>query len=144
MQKLLSIREFYETRYNFVPDEIRNNLGHFNVFPLEAPAIGKGAKPLEYRRREWYNIVLVYGGGVLQCSDNEYNVKKQAIIFTNPYTPFGWEERDKITGGYYCIFNEQFVHQDKKIIKYPPFQTTTTPFYTLTDNETTCNYVNIK
>ncbi|MCB0574246.1 MAG: hypothetical protein KDC61_06750 [Saprospiraceae bacterium] len=65
MKKLESIKEFYQTRHKWIPDEIRNNFGHFNLFPLEYPAIGKGAKPLEYGRREWYNIVLVYGGGGL-------------------------------------------------------------------------------
>ncbi len=132
MKKLESIREFYETRYQWIPDDLRNNFGHFNVFPLQSPAIGAGAKPLPYGRREWYNIVLVFGGGILHCSDKQFPVKKQAIVFTNPYTPFGWEERNLITKGYYCLFNEQFLKKDKRIINFSPFKTDTTPFYELT------------
>lgn len=41
MNKLISIQEFYKTRYQWIPNEIRINLGHFNVFPLELPAIGE-------------------------------------------------------------------------------------------------------
>lgn len=135
MRKLESIHEFYEVRHKWIPDEIRNSLGHFNVFPLEHPNIGEGAEPLEYGRREWHNIVLVYGGGVFQCSGKEYRVKNHAIAFTNPYTPFGWLERNKITKGYFCIFNEQFLKKDKRIIEFPPFKTNTTPFYELTKHE---------
>lgn len=109
MRKLESIHEFYEARLKWVPEEIRNSIGHFNVFELASPIIGEGALDLEYGRREWYNIVLTYGGGVFQCSGNAYQVKKHAIAFTNPYTPFGWQQRDRITGGYFCIFNEQFL-----------------------------------
>lgn len=135
MKKLESIQEFYERRFQWIPNDIRNNFGHFNVFPLQSPAIGLGAKPLAYGRREWYNIVLVFGGGTLLCSDKQYPVKKKAIVFTNPYTPFGWEERNLITKGYYCLFNEQFLKKDKRIINFLPFKTSTTPFYELTAAE---------
>lgn len=135
MRELESIHEFYEVRHKWIPDEIRNSLGHFNVFPLEQPNVGEGAEPLEYGRREWHNIVLVYDGGVFQCSGKEYRVKNHAIAFTNPYTPFGWLERNKITKGYFCIFNEQFLKKDKRIIEFPPFKTNTTPFYELTKQE---------
>ena len=135
MNKLLSIQEFYKTRYQWIPDEIRINLGHFNVFPLESPAIGEGAAPLPYGRREWYTIVLVYGGGILHCAGKQFPVKKHAIVFNNPYVPFGWDERNLITKGYYCIFNEQFLEKDKHIIEFPPFKTTATSFYELTSKE---------
>lgn len=135
MNKLLSIQEFYKTRYQWIPDEIRINLGHFNVFPLESPAIGEGAEPLPYGRREWYNIVLVYGGGILHCSGNQFPVKKHAIVFNNPYVPYGWDERHLINKGYYCIFNGQFLEKDKRIIEFLPFKTTTPSFYELTSKE---------
>ena len=132
MRKLESIQEFYENRYKWIPNEIRNGLGHFNVFPLEYPAIGEGAQPLEYGRREWYNIVLVFDGGILQCAGEEYAVRKHAVVFTDPFTPFGWKERNKITRGYFCIFNDPFLNKDRRIVNYAPFLKTTSPFYELT------------
>ena len=134
MRKLESIHEFYEDRHYWIPEEIRKNLGHFNVFSL-APYIGEGAQPLEYGRREWFNIVLVFGGGVLHYSGRRFQVRNHALVFTNPYTPFGWDERHSMTKGYYCIFNEEFLKKDKRIIEFPPFRTTTMPFYELTADE---------
>lgn len=135
MKKLESIPDFYKSRYHWIPDEIRNSLGHFNVFPLLPPIIGPGAQPLEYGRREWYNIVLVFGGGTLHCSGIEYNVKKHSLVFTNPFTPFGWNDRDKISKGYYCIFNEQFLKRERRIIDFAPFKKKNTPFIELTQKE---------
>ena len=137
MKRSQSIEEFYKSRFQWIPQEIRNILGHFNVFPLEYPAIGCGAKPLEYAHRDWYNIVLVYGGGILQCMGSEYQVKEHAVAFTNPHTPFGWRERDKITKGYFCLFNEQFLQNEKRITQYPPFKSNTAPFCELTLKEAT-------
>ncbi len=135
MRKLESIKDFYEERLNWTPHEFRNNLGHFNVMPLEAPVIGKDAEDLEYGRREWYNIALVFGGGIFQYSGKDYPVKKHAIAFSNPHTPFGWLERNKITRGYFCLFNEQFLQKEKHLIDYPPFKTNSIPFYELTKEE---------
>lgn len=131
MRKSESIQAFYEERFHWIPNEIKNSLGHFNVFQLQHPAIGKGAKDLEYCRREWYNIVLVSGGGIYQSYGKEYKVKKYAIAFSNPHTPFGWLERNKITKGYYCLFNEQFLNKYKKIIDFPMFKTNALPLFEL-------------
>ena len=131
MRKSESIQAFYEERFHWIPNEIKNSLGHFNVFQLQYPTIGKGAKDLEYCRREWYNIVLVSGGGIYQSYGKEYKVKKYAIAFSNPHTPFGWLERNKITKGYYCLFNEQFLNKYKKIIDFPMFKTNALPLFEL-------------
>lgn len=131
MRKSESIQAFYEERFHWIPNEIKNSLGHFNVFQLQHPAIGKGAKDLEYGRREWYNIVIVSGGGIYQSYGKEYKVKKYAIAFSNPHTPFGWLERNKITKGYYCLFNEQFLNKYKKIIDFPMFKTNALPLFEL-------------
>ncbi|MBK9716542.1 MAG: hypothetical protein IPO85_03305 [Saprospiraceae bacterium] len=89
---------------------------------------------MEYGRR-WFNIVLVFGGGILQCSGDTFRVKDNAIVFTNPFTPFGWDERNKITKGYYCIFNDAFLKKDKRIIDFTPFKTNSTPFFELSKKE---------
>jgi len=135
MRKLESIQEFYQTRHNWLPEDIKNNLGHFNVFELQYPYIGKGAEDLEYGRREWYNIVFVEGGGIFQCSGKEYQVENNAVAFSTPFTPFGWLDRNKISKGYYCIFNLQFLKKDKRIVELPLFKTNSIPFYELSKQE---------
>ena len=134
MKSLETIQEFYKTRHNWIPSEIRSNIGHFNVFKLD-PFIGKNAKPLEYRRRDWYNITLVYGSGRLNYAEQAFEFKRPAIAFTNPQVPFSWEKRDQMTGGYYCIFNKQFLQKDTSIIEYPLFQPGNIPLYELTDKQ---------
>ena len=137
MRRSLTIEDYYQHRHHWIPDEIRMRLGHFNIFPLAPPAIGPGAEDLDYRRREWYNIVLVRGRGILQCSGEEYPVEKHAVAFTDPFTPFGWRRRDRIDSGYFCLFNEQFLGKDKRLVQFPPFRADTPPLYELNDAEAT-------
>jgi hypothetical protein len=40
-----------------MPDNIRNEIGHFNVFPVD-PFVGDKAKPVPYKRRDCYKIML--------------------------------------------------------------------------------------
>ncbi|MBK7742036.1 MAG: hypothetical protein IPI42_16245 [Saprospiraceae bacterium] len=65
MRKLETIHEFYEVRHKWIPDEIRNSLGHFNAFSLEYPNIGEEAEPLEYGRRNgttsfWFTVAAFF------------------------------------------------------------------------------------
>jgi AraC family transcriptional activator of pobA len=57
MDKSESIKEFYHRKFDWMPDNIRNEIGHFNVFPL-APFVGDKAKPVPYKRRDCYKIML--------------------------------------------------------------------------------------
>ena len=47
MSSLESIEEFYKHKLNWVPDSVRQEIGHFNVFRLE-PFVGKNAKPVPF------------------------------------------------------------------------------------------------
>jgi AraC family transcriptional regulator, transcriptional activator of pobA len=35
MRKIESIEEFYKSKFNWIPDNIKNEIGHFNVFKHE-------------------------------------------------------------------------------------------------------------
>lgn len=60
MKKAETIQEFYKRKFDWVPDNIRNYIGHFNVFKLE-PFVCVNAKPVPYQRRDFYKIMLVTG-----------------------------------------------------------------------------------
>ena len=45
MRKVETIEEFYKRKFNGVPENIRNEVGHFNVFKLD-PFVGSNAKPV--------------------------------------------------------------------------------------------------
>lgn len=41
MRKIETIQNFYKTKFEWLPDNLRNELGHFNVFKLEPFVPGK-------------------------------------------------------------------------------------------------------
>lgn len=104
MDKVETIQEFYQSKHEWMPDNIRKEIGHFNVFRLD-PYVGKGAKPAPYRRRDYFKVMLVNGNGKFHYADKVIDVQKHALVFSNPQIPYSWEERDHIDGG----FNEELV-----------------------------------
>ena len=60
MEKTESLEAFYKRKYNWMPDNLRNDIGHFNVFNLEPLPKGK-TRQLPYRRRDYFKILLVLG-----------------------------------------------------------------------------------
>jgi len=43
-----------------VPDNLKKEIGHFNVFRFE-DFVGKKAKPVPYSRKDYYKISLLIG-----------------------------------------------------------------------------------
>ncbi len=52
MSKVESIEAFYQRKFDWMPDHLRSEIGHFNVFSLE-PLVGNEAKPVPYKRRDY-------------------------------------------------------------------------------------------
>ena len=103
MGKVESIEEFYKKKFDWMPDNIRSGIGHFNIFKLD-PFVGDKAQPVPYKRRDYYKIMLVKGNSSVQYADKEVEVKKQALSFSNPQIPYKWNHLDQIREGYFCIF----------------------------------------
>jgi hypothetical protein len=110
MEKIETIEEFYKRKFDWMPDNLKNEIGHFNVFRLE-PFIGDKAQPVPYKRRDYYKIMLVIGNSKVHYADKVVEVKKQALSFSNPHIPYKWEHLDNIRNGSFCIFNQHFFHQ---------------------------------
>lgn len=139
MSKVETIEEFYQRKFNWIPDNIRNEIGHFNVFRLEPFVEGKPTN-IPYRRRDFYKIMLVKGNSQVVFADRVVEIKKQALSFSNPQIPYKWEHLDKIREGIYCIFNQHFFHQFGQLIQYEVFQPSGTHIFELSDEE--ANQVN--
>jgi len=131
MPQIEKIEDIYRARNEWLPSDLRNELGHFNVFRLD-PYIGKSAKPAPYRKRDWYNITLVYGPGKYLYADKIIEVRKHALVFDNPQVPFGWEQKDRITGGFFCVFSPDFFHSLANPTQYSIFQPGGLTFFELT------------
>lgn len=121
MSKLETLKEFYESKFQSVPDDLRKEMGHFNVFKLD-PYVGEGAKPAPYRRRDYYKITLLEGNGKFLYADKEIAVQNYALVFSNPQIPYSWQDRDRITSGDFCIFDQNFFYQYGNLNQYSLFQ----------------------
>ncbi|MET0758958.1 MAG: AraC family transcriptional regulator [Flavobacterium sp.] len=106
------------------------------MFKLD-PYAGKGAKPAPYRRRDYFKITLVNGNGKFLYADKEIEVQKQALVFSNPQIPYSWEQRDRIIGGCFCIFNQDFFHHYGNLNHYTLFQPDGNHAFELTDEQLT-------
>jgi AraC family transcriptional activator of pobA len=62
-------------------------------------------------------------------------VRKHALVFDNPQIPFGWEERDRITSGFFCVFSPDFFHSLANPTQYSIFQPGGPAFFELTAKE---------
>ena len=129
-----SITDFYAVKLKLAPDAIAKEIGHFNVFKLE-PFIGKGAKPVPYRRRDYYKISFIKGNNKIHYADKVIEIKKQALLFANPQVPYNWEELDKIQSGSFCIFTHSFFYQYGNLDQYSVFQPNGNPIFELTDHQ---------
>lgn len=134
MEKVETIEEFYRKKFNWMPENIRNDIGHFNLFKLEPYVEGKPTS-IPYRRRDYFKIMLVKGTSQVHFADKVIKVKKQALSFSNPYIPYKWEHLDKVREGVYCIFNHQFFHQFGQLNQYEVFQPQGAHIFELTDEE---------
>lgn len=134
MDKGESIAEFYQRKMIWMPEQIRNDIGHFNVFRLE-PYVGEHAQPVPYKRRDFYKIVLVVGNSRVHYADKVVEVKKQALSFSNPQIPYKWEHTDQIRQGVFCIFNRDFFHQFGNLSQYEVFQPQGNHIFELSDEQ---------
>ncbi len=134
MEKIESLEDFYKRKFDWMPDNIRNEIGHFNLFQHEPVEPGK-TKPLPYKRRDFYKIMLVIGDIDMLYADKVIAIKKQALFFSNPNIPYQCQNLERIESGFYCIFNQHFFHQFGNLNQYSVFQPNGNPVFELTDEQ---------
>lgn len=134
MDKIETIEEFYKRKFDWIPDNLKNEIGHFNVFRLE-PFVGNKAQPVPYKRRDYYKIMLVVGNSKVHYADKVVEVKKQALSFSNPMIPYKWEHLDNVRNGAFCVFNQNFFHQYGDLKQYSVFQPDGTHIFELSDEQ---------
>ena len=134
MDKMETLEDFYKRKFDWMPDTIKNEIGHFNLFRLEPYVEGKPTS-IPYKRRDFYKIMLVKGQSQVHFADKIIQIKKQALSFSNPLIPYKWEHLDKIREGVYCIFNQQLFHQFGQLNQYEVFQPNGAHIFELSDEE---------
>lgn len=134
MGKIESIEEFYQRKFDWIPDNIRNEIGHFNVFEHEPVVPGK-TKPVPYKRRDFFKIMLVIGDIDMNYADRVMSIKRQALFFSNPQIPYNCENLERIESGSYCIFNQHFFHKFGDLNQYSVFQPNGNHVFELTEEQ---------
>ena len=132
VNKVETIEEFYKRKFDWLPDNIRNEIGHFNIFNLE-PYTGAKPQAVPYKRRDYYKIMLVIGESKVQYADKVVEVKNHALSFSNPQIPYKWENLENIRGGVFCVFNHHFFHHYGNLAQYAVFQPEGTHIFELTE-----------
>ena len=134
MEKIETIEEFYKRKFDWMPENLKEGLGHFNVFDLE-PYVGEMARPIPYKRRDFYKIMLIRSKGRVHYADRIVEVEKQAISFSSPLIPYKWEHLTNNWNGAFCIFNQHFFHQFGNLGQYSVFQPGGDHIFELTDEQ---------
>jgi AraC family transcriptional regulator, transcriptional activator of pobA len=139
MEKVETVEDFYKRKFDgeafrWIPENLKHEIGHFNVFQHQPIEPGK-VKPLAYKRRDFYKIMLVVGDININYADRVVYINKQALFFSNPQIPYNCENLKKINEGFYCIFNQHFFHKFGDLGQYSVFQPTGNHVFELTDEQ---------
>jgi AraC-like DNA-binding protein len=107
MAKTETLEDFYLRKMNWLPDNLKKDIGHFNVFKVE-DCLGPGKAPVEYTRRDYYKISLMQGPYIYHYADKSIEAEGSTLIFFNPNVPYTFESLTDNPKGYFCIFKEAF------------------------------------
>lgn len=131
MDKTLKIEEFYAKNLDWLPKNLKTEIGHFNIFRTEEFA-SPNPKPMPYNRKDYYKISLIVGKSRVHYADKIVEINEQGLLFANPQVPYNWEQVDEQLTGYFCVFTESFFNQFGDLNKYPVFQANGNPIFDLT------------
>jgi AraC family transcriptional regulator, transcriptional activator of pobA len=134
MSKTETLEDFYRQKFNWLPDNLKKDIGHFNVFNLK-DCLGPNAQPVQYAKRDFYKISLLRGKHVYHYADKSIEVSGSTLIFFSPNVPYTFEPLSENPSGYFCIFKEAFFTERLRggIRMLPMFIPGNKPSYSLND-----------
>lgn len=133
MAKTETLEDFYLYKFNWMPDNLKKDIGHFNVFRVE-DCYTPGIPAPQYSRRSFYKIALMRGKHLYHYADKSLAIDGSTLLFFNPLTPYTFEPLVKKPTGHFCIFREAFFadHTRAGIHELPIFAPGSKPAYELT------------
>jgi AraC-like DNA-binding protein len=136
-----TLEEFYKNKFDWLPDNLQQNIGHFNVFRIE-DCIGPNAtRHVTYSRRSFYKISLMHGDNIIHYADQSIKLSGTSLMFFSPHVPYTFEQMSDDRTGFFCIFTEAFFADRFRggLSELPMFGLGAKPIYAL--NNTQCEYV---
>ncbi|RZL05057.1 MAG: AraC family transcriptional regulator, partial [Hymenobacter sp.] len=136
MSKTQTLEEFYQQKIHWLPENLRQDIGHFNVFRLD-DYVGPKAHQMPYSRKDFYKITLVSGNSNYHFADKTIELRGNALFFANPLVPYTWEPLDDDQSGVFCIFTEAFLQRQAGVLPQdlPMFRPGGQPVYLLSDEQ---------
>ncbi len=134
MENTLTLEDFYQHKLNWMPDNLKKEIGHFNVFKLD-DFTGACAKPIPYSRKDYFKISLIIGKNKVHYADKTIEMNTPALLFANPQIPYNWEPLEEEQSGFFCIFTDAFFNHFGNIKEYPVFKPGGNPIFFLTDDQ---------
>ena len=134
MENVQTIEDFYKSKLNWMPDNLKKEMGHFNVFKL-GECTGCKNRPIPYSRKDYFKISLLKGKNRIHYADQTVQSDRYALLFANPMIPYNWEPMEEEQSGVFCIFTEDFFNQYGTLKDYPMFKPGNSKVYILTDEQ---------
>jgi AraC-like DNA-binding protein len=134
MNKTESIEDFYRNKLQWMPDNLKKGLGHFNVFKLD-DFNGPQAKPMPYSRKDFFKISFILSKNRAHYADKVVETDGPTLLFANPQIPYKWEPLESVYSGHFCIFTEAFFTNFGNIKDYPVFQPGGNPLFQLSEDQ---------
>lgn len=133
MERIQQAQEFFDHKQIWMPEYLQQQIGQFNVFPLQN-INGNGNKTncQPYNRKGFYKISLIKGHTRLYYADQNLEFKENALLFSNPFVPYAWEHIGNEHAGFFCVFTETFMDKHMYIKDYPMFKPGNNPLFKLT------------
>ncbi|GAB3692692.1 response regulator transcription factor [Spirosoma flavus] len=132
-----TLEDFYKETAGLIPEGINKEIGHFNVFNMQdIVANYKKKNVMPYNRRAYYKISLISGRNTAEYADKVIEIEKNALLFATPKIPYHYVPLDDQQFGYFCIFTDDFLIQQKSGVvldDLPIFKPGGYPIFQLTD-----------
>lgn len=132
-----SLEQFYRDKFGSLSEDLQKNIGQFNVFRIE-DRVRKGITSPSFIRRDFFKIMLFQGDNVFHYGDESIPVSGNTLFFFNPLVPYTHDPLHPDTGGYFCVFRDEFFKEYARlnVSRLPLFTMASKPVFGL-DDETT-------
>lgn len=124
---------------SLLPNDIKKEIGHFNVFDIKELYERLKEKPgMPYDRRAYYKISLIKGKNKAEYADKIIEIERQGLLFATPKIPYNYLPQDTNQSGQFCVFTNEFLSKNKSGIdldELPIFASDGYPIFQLTDEE---------
>lgn len=136
MSKAETLQDFYQRKVNWLPGNLQQSIGHFNVFRIE-DCIGPNAKQVTYSRRTFYKISLMRGDNIIHYADKSIKLSGSTLMFFSAMVPYTFEHMSDDRTGFFCIFTEEFFLEKFRtgLSEFPMFGLNAKPVYALNDEQ---------